>query len=82
MGGGFSFKKTMKKTTYIFKRLLQIIPMLLIVSALAFALSNASSGDVASIIARSRDIEPTIQNGFVARIRFLLLIIPIVYFFL
>ena len=40
------------KTRFIIKRLLQIIPMLLIVTVFAFILSNLSSGDVAEIAIR------------------------------
>lgn len=42
----------MDKTRFIIKRLLQIIPMLLIVTVFAFILSNLSSGDVAEIAIR------------------------------
>ncbi|TWH51664.1 nickel ABC transporter permease [Sporomusa sp. KB1] len=52
----------MKKFTFIFKRLLQIIPLLIIVTILAFALSNMSSGDVAEITLRSQGLEVTKKN--------------------
>ncbi len=52
----------MTKTRLILKRLLQIIPMLMIVSILAFALSNMSSGDVAEITIRSQGMEVTEKN--------------------
>ncbi|AFQ42582.1 ABC transporter permease [Desulfosporosinus meridiei] len=52
----------MKKFELIIKRVLQVIPMLLIVSILAFALSNLSSGDVAEITIRSEGLEVTEQN--------------------
>lgn len=55
-------KKDMKKLKIILKRLLQIIPMLLIVTILAFALSNMSSGDVTEIIIRSQGLEVTEKN--------------------
>lgn len=42
----------MDKVRFITKRLLQVIPMLLIVTILAFALSNLSNGDVAEIAIR------------------------------
>ncbi|MDR2406249.1 MAG: ABC transporter permease [Deltaproteobacteria bacterium] len=44
---------------YTYNRLLQLIPMLFVVSVLAFALSNASSGDVAEITLRTRGIQVT-----------------------
>ncbi len=47
----------MKK--YIVNRLIQILPMLLVVSVLAFTLSNVSSGDVAEITLRSQGIKVT-----------------------
>ena len=52
----------MKKLKFIVKRLLQIIPMLVIVTVLAFALSNMSSGDVAEITLRSQGLEVTEKN--------------------
>ncbi|WP_188397716.1 nickel ABC transporter permease [Sporomusa sp. GT1] len=52
----------MKKFKFIVKRLLQIIPMLIIVTVLAFALSNMSSGDVAEITLRSQGLEVTEKN--------------------
>ncbi|MCM0757481.1 ABC transporter permease [Sporomusa sphaeroides DSM 2875] len=52
----------MKKFKFIVKRLLQIIPMLIIVTVLAFALSNLSSGDVAEITLRSQGLEVTEKN--------------------
>jgi peptide/nickel transport system permease protein len=55
-------KKDMKKFRIILKRLLQIIPMLLIVTILAFALSNMSSGDVTEITIRSQGLEVTEKN--------------------
>ncbi|HWR39282.1 MAG TPA: nickel ABC transporter permease, partial [Patescibacteria group bacterium] len=41
---------------------LQIIPLLIIVTILAFALSNMSSGDVAAITLRSQGLEVTEKN--------------------
>ncbi len=52
----------MKKSKFIIKRLLQVIPMLLIVTILAFALSNMSAGDVAEITIRSQGMEVTEKN--------------------
>ncbi|MDR1041514.1 MAG: ABC transporter permease [Deltaproteobacteria bacterium] len=52
---------------YTVNRLLQLIPMLLVVSVLAFALSNASSGDVAEITLRSQGIEVNERNIAVLR---------------
>jgi len=52
----------MKKSKLILKRVLQVIPMLVIVSILAFALSNMSSGDVAEITIRSQGLEVTEKN--------------------
>ncbi|SCM83270.1 Binding-protein-dependent transport systems inner membrane component [uncultured Sporomusa sp.] len=52
----------MKKFKFIVKRLFQIIPMLIIVTVLAFALSNMSSGDVAEITLRSQGLEVTEKN--------------------
>ena len=43
----------MDKGYFIFKRIAMIIPMLLIVSVIAFALSNLSAGDVAEITIRN-----------------------------
>jgi peptide/nickel transport system permease protein len=57
----------MKKFKFILKRLLQIIPMLIIVTILAFALSNMSSGDVAEITLRSQGLEVTEKNIVVVR---------------
>lgn len=54
--------KIMKRSKLILKRVLQVIPMLLIVSILAFALSNMSSGDVAEITIRSEGLQVTEQN--------------------
>ncbi|MDR2612544.1 MAG: ABC transporter permease [Deltaproteobacteria bacterium] len=44
---------------FIINRALQTLPMLLLVAILAFALSNASSGDVAEITLRTQGIEVT-----------------------
>ncbi len=52
----------MKKSKFILKRLCQIIPMLIIVTILAFALSNMSAGDVAEITIRSQGMEVTEKN--------------------
>lgn len=52
----------MKKTKIIIGRLLQIIPVLLIVTVLAFILSNVSAGDVATVTLRSRGVQVTEEN--------------------
>ena len=57
----------MKKFKLILKRVLQVIPMLVIVSILAFALSNMSSVDVAEITIRSQGLEVTEKNIAVVR---------------
>lgn len=44
---------------FIFKRLIQVVPMLIIVSILAFILSHISAGDIAEITLRSKGIIPT-----------------------
>lgn len=64
ISGRLPFRKVtgMKKFKFIVKRLLQIIPMLIIVTVLAFALSNLSSGDVAEITLRSQGLEVTEKN--------------------
>ena len=43
----------MDKLKYIVKRLLLVIPMLIVISVMAFLLSNLSSGDVASVAIRN-----------------------------
>lgn len=58
----FGEVREMKKFKFILKRLLQIIPMLIIVTILAFALSNISAGDVAEITLRSQGLEVTDKN--------------------
>jgi peptide/nickel transport system permease protein len=60
-------ERNMKKIKLILKRLLQIIPMLIIVTILAFALSNMSSGDVAEVTIRSQGLEVTEKNVAAAR---------------
>lgn len=52
----------MTKKNFIVKRILQIIPMLLIVSVLAFGLSNASRGDIANSVLRSKGMQQTPEN--------------------
>lgn len=52
----------MKKHKFILRRLLQTIPMLIIVSILAFALSNLSAGDTAMVILRSQGVQATEEN--------------------
>jgi len=52
----------MKKFKIILKRFLQVIPMLIIVTILAFALSNMSSGDVTEITIRSHGLEVNEKN--------------------
>ena len=49
----FGGTRPMDKIYYILKRIALIIPMLIVISILAFALSNLSSGDVASIAIRN-----------------------------
>lgn len=44
---------------FVFKRLIQVVPMLIIVSILAFILSHISAGDIAEITLRSKGIIPT-----------------------
>jgi len=51
-----------KRLKFILKRLAEVIPMLLIVSILAFALSNLSAGDAAVIILRNDGVEVTDEN--------------------
>ena len=43
----------MKKANFVIKRLLLVIPLLIVISVLAFILSNLSSGDVASVAIRN-----------------------------
>ena len=43
----------MNTLRYICKRLLLVIPLLIVISVLAFLLSNLSSGDVASVAIRN-----------------------------
>ena len=43
----------MKKVNFVIKRLLLVIPLLIVISVLAFILSNLSSGDVASVAIRN-----------------------------
>ena len=50
------------KITLIVKRVLQVFPMLIIVSALAFALSNLSQGDVAATYLRSQGQQVTPES--------------------
>ena len=52
----------MNLTRFILKRIAQIIPMLLVVSVLAFALSNLSGGDPAEIAIRNTGGEVTPEN--------------------
>ncbi|ARE88462.1 Nickel transport system permease protein NikB [Clostridium formicaceticum] len=52
----------MKKYKFILRRIIQIIPMLIIVTILAFFLNNISSADVAEITIRSQGIEVTEKN--------------------
>ncbi|SHH87493.1 peptide/nickel transport system permease protein [Sporobacter termitidis DSM 10068] len=52
----------MKRFKLIVKRVVQIVPILLIVTLLAFFLSNVSSGDVATVTLQSRGVQPTEQN--------------------
>jgi peptide/nickel transport system permease protein len=52
----------MRRFRFILSRILQMIPILLIVSMLAFVLSNMSQGDVASITIRSQGQEVTAES--------------------
>jgi ABC-type dipeptide/oligopeptide/nickel transport systems, permease components len=52
----------MKRLKLIAKRLAQLVPILILVSVLAFTLSNVSAGDVATITLQSRGLEPNKQN--------------------
>ncbi|WP_027398439.1 ABC transporter permease [Anaerovorax odorimutans] len=52
----------MKKVRFIIKRIAQVIPMLFIVSVLAFTLSNLSAGDAAAITLRGDGVEVTKEN--------------------
>lgn len=52
----------MKKYRIVIKRLMQVFPMLLIVSILAFILSYLSAGDIAEITLRSQGIIPTPES--------------------
>lgn len=52
----------MKRTKLVLNRILQIIPILLIVTILAFVLSNVSAGDVASVTLQSRGVQVTEEN--------------------
>ncbi len=47
---------------FILKRILQIIPMLLVVTIFAFCLSNLASGDIAEISIRSSGGQVTPEN--------------------
>jgi ABC-type dipeptide/oligopeptide/nickel transport systems, permease components len=49
----------MKKFKLIVTRLAHVLPILLIVSVMAFALSNMSAGDVAEVTLRSQGLTPT-----------------------
>ena len=53
---------------FILKRILQIIPMLLVVTIFAFCLSNLASGDIAEISIRSSGGQVTPENLAQARI--------------
>lgn len=52
----------MKRTKLIANRIIQIIPILLIVTILAFILSNVSAGDVATVTLQSRGVQVTEEN--------------------
>lgn len=52
----------MKRAKLVLNRILQIIPILLIVTILAFVLSNVSAGDVASVTLQSRGVQVTEEN--------------------
>ena len=54
---------------FILKRILQIIPMLLVVTIFAFCLSNLASGDIAEISIRSSGGQVTPENLAQARLR-------------
>ena len=59
--------KTHSKAILIMRRVLQLIPILLIVTILAFWLSNVSAGDVAAITLQSQGITPTEESLRVIR---------------
>ena len=52
----------MKRAKLIISRILQIIPILLIVTILAFVLSSASAGDVATVTLQSRGMQVTEES--------------------
>lgn len=52
----------MRRLKFILKRVIQIIPILFVVTILAFFLSNVSAGNVATITLQSEGIQPTEQN--------------------
>ncbi|MGI5984566.1 MAG: ABC transporter permease [Clostridiales bacterium] len=52
----------MKRLKLILLRIVQIIPVLLIVTMLAFWLSNVSAGDVANVTLQSKGIQPTEES--------------------
>ncbi|MDR0685613.1 MAG: ABC transporter permease [Spirochaetaceae bacterium] len=52
----------MRRLRFILYRILQMIPILLVVSILAFVLSNMSAGDVATITIRSQGEEVTAES--------------------
>lgn len=52
----------MRRTKLVLNRILQIVPILLIVTILAFVLSNVSAGDVAAVTLQSRGVQVTEEN--------------------
>ena len=54
--------RTHTKTILICRRVIQLIPILLIVTILAFWLSNVSAGDIASITLQNQGITPTEES--------------------
>lgn len=58
----------MKISTYILKRVIQIIPMLIAVTVFAFALTNLSGGDPAEIAVRNTGAQVTPENVEAMRI--------------
>lgn len=52
----------MKRLTLLLKRVAQLVPILLIVTMLAFWLSNVSAGDVATITLQNKGVVPTEES--------------------
>lgn len=52
----------MKRMNLILKRIVQLIPVLIVVTILAFWLSNVSAGDVATVTLQNKGITPTEES--------------------